>query len=463
MVPDSTTWLAPAMFLSMAALLMLGFPVGLTLIVHGVVFTLIGSALELFPWAMMQAHMLRVYGLLFNEVLLAIPFFTLMGLVLERSGIADEMITALSRLLAGVRGGLAVAVIGVGTVLAAATGVIQATILALGIVALPAMLKAGYDSQLSAGVIAASGTLAQIIPPSLVLIVMADATGVPIFRLYEQALVPGLMLAGAYAAYVLVLARVAPRRVPGPGRRPGPGDVLRACRSLLPPAAIIAATVGSVLSGVATPTESGGFGATATLALAWARKRIPVRTLRGIVDTTTLVSCSALFIMIGATFFTLPFHAMDGKPWLGSVFARLPGGETGFLVAAVLLVFVLAFFLDFFEIAFLALPLLMPTVTALGIEPAWFAVLVCIALQTSFLHPPFGVAIHTLRSVAPASVTSAQLYRGAIPFILFQLAAALLLIAAPGLALDLGGSPRAPLPDHEVEEILRGLPRAVGG
>lgn len=257
----------------------------------------------------------------------------------------------------------------------------------MGIVALPAMLKAGYDSRLSTGVIAASGTLAQLIPPSLVLIVMADATGVPIFRMYEHALVPGLLLAAAYVAYVLVVVRVAPRCVPPAGKGPGPGDVLRAFRSLLPPVAIIAATIGSVLTGFATPTESGGFGATATLSLAWARKGLSVRTLRGIVDTTTLFSCCALFIMIGATFFTLPFNAMDGKPWMSSVLSQLPGGETGFLVAAVLLVFFLAFFLDFFEIAFLALPLLMPTVVALGIEPAWFAVLVCIALQTS-LHAP---------------------------------------------------------------------------
>ena len=455
MTPEITTWLAPVMFLCMAALLMLGFPVGLTLIVHGVAFTLIGSALELFPWAMMQAHMLRVYGLLFNEVLLAIPFFTLMGLVLERSGIADDMIAALSRLLAGVRGGLAIAVIGVGTVLAAATGVVQATIIAMGLVALPAMLKAGYDSRLATGVIAASGTLAQLIPPSLVLIIMADATGVPIFRMYEHALVPGLMLAASYVVYVLVVARVAPRRVPPARQNPGIADVLRAFGSLLPPAVIIAATIGSVLSGVATPTESGGFGATASLALAGARKGLTVQTLRGIVDTTTLVSCCALFIMVGATFFTLPFNAMDGKPWMSSVLSGLPGGETGFLIAAVLLVFFLSFFLDFFEIAFLALPLLMPTVVALGIEPAWFAVLLCIALQTSFMHPPFGVAIYTLRSVAPACVTSAQLYRGAIPFILLQLAVALLVVTAPGLALDLGGSSRPPLPDHEVEAILR--------
>jgi tripartite ATP-independent transporter DctM subunit len=445
------------MFLSMAGLLMLGFPVGLTLIVHGAAFTLVGALLDQFPLAMMQAHMLRVYGLLFNEVLLAIPFFTLMGLVLERSGIAEDMLSALSKLLAALRGGLALAVVCVGTVLAATTGVIQASIIAMGIVAMPAMLKAGYDSRLSSGVIAASGTLAQLIPPSLALIVMADATGVPIFRMYEHALVPGLILALVYVVHVLVVVRIAPDCAPAAGSAPSGKDVLAAARSLLPPLAIVAATVGSVLTGFATPTESGGFGATTSLALALARGRLSWPVMRAVVDATTLISCCALFIMAGATFFTLPFNAMDGKQWMGAMFSHLPGGETGFLVAAVLLVFFLAFFLDFFEIAFLALPLLMPTVAAFGIDPAWFAVLVCIALQTSFMHPPFGVAIYTLRSVAPAAVRSADIYRGAIPFILFQLLVAMLVIAAPGLAFDFGKSAADILPEHEVERILRSL------
>ena len=454
---EGVSGFAPLMLASMAVLLAVGFPVGLTLIVHGAAFTLLGAALGQFPLAMLQAHMLRVYGLLFNEVLLAIPFFTLMGLVLERSGIAEDMIHALSRLLGALRGGLALAVVVVGTVLAATTGVIQASILAMGLIALPSLLKAGYDRRLSTGVIAASGTLAQIIPPSLVLIVMADATGVPIFRMYEHALVPGLVLALAYAAYVLVLVRVRPACAPAAGGAPGRADALAALRSLLPPLAIIGATVDSVLAGFATPTESGGFGATASLALALARRRLSREALRAVVDATTLLSCGALFVLVGATFFALPFNAAGGKAWMGAVFAHLPGGETGFLVAAVLLVFALAFFLDFVEIAFLALPLLMPTVLALGIDPAWFAVLMCIALQTSFMHPPFGVAIYTLRTVAPPALPSADLYWGAVPFIAFQLLVALLVVAAPGLAFDFGASDRPPLPPAEVERILDAL------
>lgn len=455
---STTDWLAPLLFGTMAAMLALGFPVGLTLIVHGAAFTLLGALLEQFPLAMFQAHMLRVYGLLFNEVLLAIPFFTLMGLVLERSGIAEEMLTALSRLLQALRGGLALAVIVVGTLLAATTGVIQASIIAMGVIALPAMLAAGYDRRLSTGVIAASGTLAQLIPPSLVLIVMADVTGVPIFRLYERALVPGLVLALLYAAYVMVLVKARAGVAPPAGARPTAAELRAALRSLLPPAAIIAATMGSVLSGFATPTESGGFGATASLALAAWRRRLDVAMLRAVVDGTTLLSSCALFIMIGATFFTLPFNAMDGKQWIGSLLGQLPGGEAGFLAAAVLLVFALAFFLDFFEIAFLVLPLLMPTVVALGVDPAWFAVLVCVALQTSFMHPPFGVAIYTLRSVAPRDVPSGDIYRGAVPFIVIQLLVAALIIALPGLAFRFGADSRPLLPESQAVDILRNLP-----
>jgi tripartite ATP-independent transporter DctM subunit len=455
---ETMSWIAPLMFLSMAAVLMLGFPVGLTLIVHGVVFTLIGALLDQFPWAMMQAHMLRVYGLLFNEVLLAIPFFTLMGLVLERSGIAEDMIDALSKLLGALRGGLALVVVVVGTVLAATTGVIQASIIAMGLAALPTMLRAGYNSRLSAGVVAASGTLAQIIPPSLVLIVMADVTGVPIFRMYAHALVPGLVLALVYVGYIFVIVRVRPSYAPAPGSSPSSADVRAAACSLAAPVGIMMATIGSVLTGFATPTESGGFGATASLLLAIWRRRMSWTVLRGMVDSTTLISCSALFIMVGATFFTLPFNAMDGKLWMGSVFLNLPAGETGFLIACVLLVFFLAFFLDFFEIAFLALPLLMPVVVALGIDPAWFAVLICLVLQTSFMHPPFGIAIYTLRSVAPATMRSEDIYWGAVPFIAFQLLVALFVILAPGLALDVSQSSAAPLPDDQVEHVLRSLP-----
>jgi tripartite ATP-independent transporter DctM subunit len=454
---DVASWVGPVMFMTMVAALLLGFPVGLTLIVHGAGFTVLNVALGEFPWGVMQAHGLRVYGLLFNDVLLAIPFFTLMGMVLEKSGIAEEMLSALADLLRGFHGGLAVAVIFVGTILAATTGVIQASIIAMGIVALPAMILVGYNHRLTCGIIAASGTLAQLIPPSLVLIVMADATGIPIFKMYERALVPGLILAALYCVYALVAVRTTSSELRRSVALPSRTEVLRAFGSLAAPFTIIAITMGSALVGIATPTESGGFGALASLALAFWRKRLDLQVLRKIVDTTTVISCCALFIMIGATFFTLPFNAMGGKEWIGGVFSHLPGGQTGFLIVAILLIFVLAFFLDFFEIAFLALPLLLPTAVGLGIDPAWFAVLVCIALQTSFMHPPFGVAIYTLRSVAPSEVKSADIYWGAVPFILIQLGVALLIIMYPDLAFDFSDSATPRRTSSEVEEILRKL------
>ena len=454
----TVAWLAPLMFVSMVAAILTGFPIGLSLVVHGFVFTLVGAALDLFPLTMVQAHMLRVYGLLFNDVLLAIPFFTLMGITLQKSGIAEDMLLSLSKLLRFVRGGLALSVIVVGTVLAATTGVIQASIIAMGVIALPVMVKAGYQGWLATGVITASGTLAQIIPPSLVLIVIADATGVPIFRLYERALVPGLLLAGCYCIYVVAWTRFRPNSAPRVGSPPSRQDCLEALRTLIPPLLIVAATLGSVLSGFATPTESGGFGATASLLLAAARGQLDRASLQHIADTTTLISCCALFVMIGAVFFALPFNAMGGKEWMRDLFAHLPGGATGFLLASVFLVFFLAFFLDFFEIAFIALPLLMPTVAALGIDPSWFAVLVCMVLQTSFMHPPFGVAIYTLRSVAPAHIASRELYLGALPFIAMQLAAAGLIVAFPDAALDLGASNEETMPLEEVERILWELP-----
>lgn len=456
---DTTNWLAPLMFLSMAAALMLGFPIGLTLIVHGAVFTAIGAALDVFPWAISQAHMLRINGLLYNDILLAIPFFTLMGMVLERSRIAEDMLLALSALVGSLRGGLALSVVVIGTILAATTGVIQAGVIAMGVIALPTMIAAGYHSRLATGVIAASGTLAQLIPPSLVLIVIADATGVPIFQMYERALIPGLVLAAAYCAYIVLLVRVKPSVAPPAGSPPGRRELINALKAFLPPLAIITATIGSALSGFATPTESGGFGATASLALAIARGRLSIEGLRDVVDSTTVVSCCALFILIGAAFFTLPFNAMDGKVWMSEIFSLLPGGEVGFLIASVLLIFTLAFFLDFFEIAFLALPLMMPTVIAFNIDPAWFAVLVCVALQTSFMHPPFGVAIFTLRSVAPPEISSKDLYWGVIPFVICQLLVALLVVTLPWLAIDLSSRRQKPLPDGEVERILAELPK----
>lgn len=449
---------APVMLGSMVGALLLGFPVALTLIGHGFVFLVAGSLLGFYPPELMYAQVLRVYGIAYNETLLAIPFFTLMGMLLERSGIAEDLLKAVGEVLGSIRGGLAYAVILVGTVLACTTGVLQASIIAMGLISLPALLANGYPARLSCGVITASATLAQLIPPSLVLIVMAEVTGVPVIDMYERALAPGLLLAGAYLVWVTVMARWG-AIPPPPPRRAFTAAMLRRCTAaMLPPLAIIGGTLGSLLAGVATPTESGAFGALSAAGLVAVRRRMTVSLLRETVDATLLISCAAMFILVGASFFVLPFRGMDGDAWLQAGFSALPAGETGFLVAIALLVFVLAFFLDFFEIAFIVLPLVMPVVRAFGIDPAWFAVLMCVVLQTSFMHPPFGIALYTLRSVAPPQVPTSAIYWGAVPFILIQLAMAAVLIAWPDLAVPLFARQTERLTPAAMEEVLEAVP-----
>jgi tripartite ATP-independent transporter DctM subunit len=449
---------APAMLGSMVGLLLLGFPVALTLIGHGFLFLVAGSLLGFYPPELMYAQVLRVYGIAYNDTLLAIPFFTLMGLLLERSGIAEDLLKAVGDALHGVRGGLGYAVILVGTLLACTTGVVQASIIAMGLISLPALLAQGYPQRLSCGLITASATLAQLIPPSLVLIVMAEVTGVPVIEMYERALVPGLLLAAAYLAYVALSAGLG-RLPPAPPRAAVP--LGRCVVALVPPLAIIACTLGSLLAGVATPTESGAFGALSALALVALRGRLTGRLLTSAVDATLLISCAAMFILVGASFFVLPFRGMDGDAWLQAAFGALPAGATGFLVAVALLVFVLAFFLDFFEIAFIVLPLVMPVARGMGIDPAWFAVLLCVVLQTSFMHPPFGIALYNLRSVAPPAVPTSAIYWGAVPFIAIQLAVAGVLIAWPQLAVPLFVRETERLAPAAVDELLYSLPHPV--
>ena len=454
-------FVAPVMLGSMVALLLLGFPVALTLIAHGFAFLAAGSALGFYPVDLMYAQVLRIYGIAYNDTLLAIPFFTLMGMLLERSGIAEDLLTTAGDALGGLRGGLAYAVVLVGTVLACTTGVVQASIIAMGLISLPALLSHGYPARLSCGVITASATLAQLIPPSLVLIVMAEVTGVAVVDMYERALVPGLLLAGAYVAYVALCGRLGHVPPALPPRDRVAVSLRRFATALVAPMAIIGCTLGSLLAGVATPTESGAFGALASLALVVARGRLRPGLLHETVDATLLISCAAMFILVGANFFVLPFRGMDGDAWLHGAFAGLPGGEAGFLVAIALLVFVLAFFLDFFEIAFIVLPLVMPVVIAFGIDPAWFAVLMCVVLQTSFMHPPFGIALYNLRSVAPPSVPTSAIYWGAVPFIALQLVVAAVLIAWPQLAVPLFARETVRMAPEAVDELLHALPHPV--
>lgn len=431
-------WIGPLMFVGLVAVLLLGYPVAFALAAVGLGFGLIGIELDLLRPELFQALPQRIYGIMQNETLLAIPFFTFMGLVLERSGMAEELLETIGQLFGPVRGGLAYAVIIVGALLAATTGVVAASVISMGLISLPVMLRYGYSRRVATGVIAASGTLAQIIPPSLVLIVMADQLGRPIGDLYRGALVPGLMLTACYAAYVAAMAVVRPGSAPAlpPEARTlrGTALLMRALTTLVPPVVLIFLVLGTIFLGVATPTEGGAMGACGALALAAVKRRLGLSILKSALESTTRLSCFVMFILIGSTVFGLVFRGVDGDLWVEHLLTGLPGGALGFLIVVNLLVFVLAFFLDYFELAFILVPLLAPVAEKLGIDLVWFGVILAVNMQTSFMHPPFGFALFYLRSVAPKSVPSSDIYWGAVPFVVIQLAMVAALIAFPGLA-----------------------------
>lgn len=429
--------MAPLMFAALVALLLLGYPVAFALAANGLLFALIGIQAGFFEPAFLQALPERIFGIMSNQTLLAIPFFTFMGVVLERSGMAEELLETAGQLFGRLRGGLAYAVVVVGTLLAATTGVMAATVIAMGLISLPIMLRYGYDRRLSCGVIAASGTLAQIVPPSLVLIVLADQLGASVGDMYRGALIPGLMLAGLYMGYVLAVTLVRPSAAPAlpPAARHLKGVALarRALRTLVPPLVLIFLVLGTIFLGMATPTEGGALGAAGALLLAAANRRLSLEVLRRAMDATARLTSFVIFILIGSTVFSLVFRGVNGDLWIEGLFASLPGGALGFLVVVNLLVFVLAFFLDFFEIAFIIVPLLAPVAASLGIDPILFGVLLGVNMQTSFMHPPFGFALFYLRSVAPKSIKTTDLYWGAVPFLVIQLLMVAVLIAFPQL------------------------------
>jgi tripartite ATP-independent transporter DctM subunit len=437
--------LAPVIFASLVAFLLLGYPVAFALAANGIVFGLIGIALGVLPIQLFQALPDRVYGVMSNETLLAVPFFTFMGLILERSGMAEDLLDTIGQLFGTVRGGLAYAVIVVGAMLAATTGVVAASVISMGLISLPIMQRYGYNMRLASGVIAASGTLAQIIPPSLVLIVMADQLGKSVGDMYQGAMLPGLMLTGFYAVYVLLVTLIRPAWAPAlpPHARTLRGGhlALRAVTALIPPLLLIFLVLGTIYLGIATPTEGGAMGACGALILAVARRRLTVPLLRQAMESTARLTTFVVFILIGARLFSLTFYGVDGHVWVEHLLQHLPGGQTGFLIAVNLLVFLLAFFLDFFELAFILVPLLGPAAVKLGIDPIWFGVILAVNMQTSFMHPPFGFALFYLRSVAPPSVRSSDIYWGAVPFVLIQVLMVALIIAFPKLvtgSLDRG-------------------------
>jgi tripartite ATP-independent transporter DctM subunit len=445
-------YMAPLMFAALVFFLLFGYPVAFALAANGLMFGLLGLELGLLRPELFQALPERVFGIMANDTLLAIPFFTFMGLILERSGMAEDLLDTVGQLFGPVRGGLAYAVVFVGALLAATTGVVAASVISMGLISLPIMLRYGYDRRLATGVIAASGTLAQIIPPSLVLIVMADQLGRSVGDMYEGALFPGLVLSALYAGYVFLVTMVKPEAAPALPLEArslrGFKLIQRVIVSLIPPLVLIFLVLGTIFLGVATPTEGGAMGATGALILALMNRRLDWKLLKQAMDTTAKLSSFVIFILIGSTVFSLVFRGVDGDLWVEHLLTSLPGGEIGFLIFVNFFVFVLAFFLDFFELAFIVIPLLGPVAEKLGIDLIWFGVLLGVNMQTSFMHPPFGFALFYLRSVAPRGeyidkitgkltppVTTTQIYWGAVPFVCIQVIMVAIVIAFPQLVL----------------------------
>jgi TRAP-type mannitol/chloroaromatic compound transport system permease large subunit len=544
MIEFMTANFVPLMFCGLLGFLLSGFPVAFSLAATGLFFGLMGMELDLIPQNLFQALPLRVFGIMQNDTLLAIPFFTLMGIILERSRMAEDLLETVAQVFGPVRGGLAVAVILVGALLAATTGVVAAAVISMGLISLPIMLRYGYNRTIATGTITASGTLAQAIPPSLVLIVLADQLGRSVGDMYAGGLLPGLMLVGVYLLFIAGVAIVKPDWVPAlpqeariytetsgsSGHRslgvllaicgvagyawsqvhesiinpwigrempPGGDEVVilsitvasflalalaiinrvmkigllsrlaeQVTFVLIPPLVLIFLVLGTIFLGVATPTEGGAMGALGALVMAASRKRLDFKLLLQAMENTTKLAVFVLFILIGSTVFSFTFNAADGHIWVEHLFDKVPGGQMGFLLVVNALVFVLGMFIDFFEIAFIVVPLLAPVAEKLGIDLIWFGIILAMNLQTSFLTPPFGFALFYLRSVAARSdytdvvtkaripaVTTAQIYKGSIAFIILQLIMVAVVVFFPTLVT--GSIEKAAVVDEaSVNEML---------
>ncbi|HNP01803.1 MAG TPA: TRAP transporter large permease subunit [Agitococcus sp.] len=426
-------WLAPLMFLSLFLLLLTGFPVAFVLAAVGLIFGVIGVLVGALPIELVQAVPERLFGIMRNETLMAIPFFTLMGLILEKSRLAEDLLDAINQLFGRLRGGLAFAVILVGALLAATTGVVAASVMAMGLISLPMMMRQGYSPAISSGVIMASGTLAQIIPPSLVLIVLADTLTVPVGDMYLGAMYPSLALVALFALFIGGLAIVKPELLPAQQQTRQAIQWRKLLAALVPPLVLIFLVLGTIFIGLATPTEAGAMGAAGALVLALVKRRLSASLLHQALDNTAKLTSFVMFILVGSSLFALVFRALNGDVWVEHLFDKLPAGEIAFLLVVNLMVFGLGMFLDFFEIVFIVVPLLVPIIHKLNIDPVWFGVLLAMNLQTSFLTPPFGFSLFYLRSVAPKELNTSHLYKGAVPFIVLQLAMVAVLMMYPEL------------------------------
>jgi TRAP-type mannitol/chloroaromatic compound transport system permease large subunit len=538
--------MAPIIFASLVIFLLFGYPVSFALAANGLIFFVIGVWLAPYSngeisldWPLLGTMPQRLWGVLSNETLLAIPFFTFMGIILERSGMAEDLLDTIGQLFGPIRGGLAFAVVLVGALLAATTGVVAASVIAMGLISLPIMLRYGYDRRTATGVIAASGTLAQIIPPSLVLIVLADQLGRSVGDMYQGAIVPGLILTGMYLGYICMIAIFQPHKVPAlppEARTLGGGvtslivaliaggiaaylihiwayadwganaDVLGATVAtilvyfyavadrylglnllsrlaqqvimvLIPPLALIFLVLGTIFIGLATPTEGGAMGAVGAMILAFAKRRFSFPVMQSALVATTRLSAFVMFVLIGARMFSLTFYGVNGHVWVEELLTSVPGGQYGFLMVVNLIIFVLGFFLDFFEIAFILVPLLIAPAETLGIDLIWLGVIIGVNLQTSFLTPPFGFALFYLRSVAAKvpyldkvtgkkmdGIKTGEIYKGAIPFIIIQVTMILAVIFYPQMVMHYKGPVIDPSTVQITAPTLVPLaPGAVGG
>ena len=418
------------MFLALMAALMFGYPVAFTLGSVALIFGGIFLGLDFF-----NLLPLRIWGVMTNFTLLAVPLFVFMGVVLEKTGLSEDRLETMGLLLGRVHGGLALSVVVVGALMAATTGVVGATVVTMGIIALPAMLKHGYSSPLATGTIAASGTLGQIIPPSVVLIILGDVIGVPVGRLFIAAVVPGLLLVLLFLIAIAVFCWRWPGAAPALRTTDSRGLVTRMLKSLLPPLALVVAVLGSIFFGIASPTESAAVGALGALLLAALHRRLNLSALQDAMRQTTRLTSMVFLILIGATAFGLVFRGMGGDHLVNDIMTQLPGGTWGFVLVSMILIFILGFFLDFLEITFIVVPILGPIAAVLGIDLLWFTILIAVNLQTSFLTPPFGFSLFYLKAVSPPEVKIQQIYRGILPFVTLQLVCLLLLAAFPGIAV----------------------------
>ncbi|MGB7249712.1 MAG: TRAP transporter large permease subunit [Phormidesmis sp.] len=430
-------WLGPAMFAGALALLSLGYPVAFSLGGVAILFGLIGIALGVFDLIFLTAMPQRIFGIMNNFTLLAIPYFIFMGAMLEKSGIAEDLLETMGSLFGRIRGGLAVAVVVVGALLAATTGVVAATVVTMGLISLPTMLRHGYHRDLASGVIAASGTLGQIIPPSIVLVVLADQLGISVGDLFLGSVIPGLMMAGAFVIHVLAIAFFRPDMAPAlPAELidiHGKALFSKIIKVMVPPLVLILLVLGSIFFGVATPTEAGALGSLGAVILAAIKGQLTIRGLGAVCDQTLRTTSMVIFILFGSTAFSLVFRGVRGDRFIFDALANLPGGEIGFLIVSMVTIFILGFFIDFFEIAFIVVPLFAPIAQQIGIDLVWYGVIIGANMQTSFLTPPFGFALFYLRGVAPKEIKTGNLYRGVIPFILLQLLVLVAIIAFPPL------------------------------